>query len=102
VEALVQTYVVGMALVRTRGPRFATWGAALLVVVATAVAGQLEAAELIGGALTVWAAVSLGWILMSRAAIETDPTRVLKLDLLLVVVVLLGLGGVTVIGLAIL
>ena len=94
-----------MTLVRRRGPhltvpRIAIVGA--LAVVATAVVGQVEAAELIGGALIVWAAVSLGWILTPRAANETDPTSMLKLDLLLVMVVLLGLAGVTVIGLAIL
>jgi hypothetical protein len=58
-------------------------------------------AELIGGALIVGVSVLIGSKLTNRAAGEADPGRVLVLDFLLVLVVLLGLVGVTVIGLAI-
>lgn len=94
-----------MTLVRRRGPHLTIPGIAIvgaLAVVVAAVVGQLAAAEVIGGALLIWAAVSLGWILTPRAANETDPGTVLKLDILLVLVVMLGLSGVTLIGLAIL
>lgn len=49
----------------------------------------------------MWAAVVLGMHVTPRAADETDPDRVLKLDLLLVLIVALGLFGVALIGLAV-
>ncbi|HEX9763179.1 MAG TPA: hypothetical protein VGA97_08775 [Acidimicrobiia bacterium] len=58
-------------------------------------------AEVIGGVVMVGVSVILGWSLTSRLAAEADPGRVLVLDFLLVLVVLLGLVGVTLIGLAI-
>jgi hypothetical protein len=58
-------------------------------------------AELVGGAVIVWASVLIGSRLARVAAGELDPTRHLVLDLWLVLVVVLGLVGVGVIGAAI-
>ena len=74
---------------------------AVAVLLMGVVAGYLFVAELTGGGLILWVSVLTGSKLTSRLAAEADPGRVLVLDFLLVLVVLLGLVGVTVIGLAI-
>ena len=92
-----------MTLGRAPSARSRIWGITLVVSVATVVAmsaGQHELAEVTGGALAVWASVILGIHVTPLAASETDPGRVLKLDLLLVLIVALGLFGVALIGLA--
>ena len=96
---------MGMTLDRRRRPHLAIPGisiAVVLVVVAAVVAGAASVAEVIGGVFLVVASVWFASILTQRAAEETDPGKVLKLDLWLVLVVVLGLSGVAVIGLAVL
>jgi hypothetical protein len=74
---------------------------AVAVLLARVVSGYSAIAEVVGGALIVWVSMLTGSKLTRRLAGEADPGRVLVLDFLLVLVVLLGLVGVTVIGLAI-
>lgn len=64
------------------------------------VAGHPAIAEVVGGAVIVLVAVGLGSRITQRAAVEVDSARVLTLDLVLILVVLLGLAGVAVVGLA--
>ena len=79
--------------------------AIVLVVIAVAissiVAGHPAVGEVIVGATVLCASASIGWKVTRRASLEVDPARELVLDLQLILVVLLGLAGVTVIGLAI-
>ena len=94
-----------MTLVRRRRPHLTIPGVAVpvsFVVAVAVVAGGIAVAEVIGGTFLVAASVWLALVLTPRAAEETDPGKVLKLDLFLVLVVVLGLSGVAVIGLAIL
>jgi hypothetical protein len=58
-------------------------------------------AELVSGAVIVWASVLIGSRLARVVAGELDPTRHLVLDLWLVLAVVVGLVGVGVIGAAI-
>lgn len=75
--------------------------AGAFVIVVALTAGQVALAEVIGGALLISASVLTGSSLTRRAADEKDPRKLLFFDFLLVLVVVLGLGGVAVMGLAI-
>jgi hypothetical protein len=62
--------------------------------------GLLDLVRLFGGSLILGVSIRLGWGLTTRAADERDLRRILIFDLELILLVLLGLAGVVVIGLA--
>jgi hypothetical protein len=65
------------------------------------ISGHPGIGEVLFGALTIGIAVLAASTLTPRAAHERDAGRVLVLDFWLVLIVLLGLAGVAVVGLAI-
>jgi hypothetical protein len=74
---------------------------ALPVTMIALITGHPAVAELVGGVLVIVVALQAGTRLARMAAWEPDPDRELGLDVLLVLVVLLGLAGMTLIGLTI-
>jgi hypothetical protein len=91
-----------MTIGRSSGRRSPAIFAVAIAATMTAMAvGHPAVAEVVGGAAIVLASVVVGSKITRRAALEVDLGRALTLDLLLVLVVLLGLAGVAVVGLAI-
>ena len=93
---------MGMTIGRSSGRRSpAIFAVAIAATMIAMAAGHPAVAEIVGGAAIVMVSVESGSRVTRRAALEVDPGRALTLDLLLVLVVLLGLAGVAVLGLAI-
>ena len=77
-------------------------GLGLIAVTAVALAlGHPAVAEVLVGVSILWSSVLVGARLARRLVDERDPTIVLILDLLLILVVICGLVGVGVMGVAI-
>lgn len=77
-------------------------GLGLIAVTAVALAlGHPAVAEVLVGVSILWFSVLVGARLARRLVDESDPTIVLILDLLLILVVICGLVGVGVMGVAI-
>jgi hypothetical protein len=69
-------------------------GGLFIVALTIALLGETEMAEEIAGVAAIWASFRLGRPVTIRLALETDPTRILILNAMLVGVVLLALVGV--------
>jgi NhaP-type Na+/H+ or K+/H+ antiporter len=67
----------------------------------TLLPGLLDFVRLLGGSLMLGVSVGLGSRLTARAADERELRRIMIIDLELILLVVLGLAGVVVIGLAI-
>lgn len=74
---------------------------AAFVAIAAAVLGYTGIADVVGGGVIVAVAYLFGRPVTRRLAVETDPSRELTWDLLLVLVIVVALAGVGVMAAAI-